>query len=165
MKDKMVPGKCNKACGQPGTIMQGTNWLCDKHYRFQQMRISARRNGKTVPSWGKLERILPKDMICVVCKCTMNWRSKNGRKTVITLQHDESGEHRLICLSCNDKHGSGPKDLIYSIPDDHKHCPKCRQIKHKSQFGESKRSTSGCTPNCRECINNYDRNKYKNTLK
>ena len=37
-------------CGDSATIKQGHQHLCDKHYRFRQMRASAKATGKVVPS-------------------------------------------------------------------------------------------------------------------
>ena len=157
----MATNKC-RMCRRKGVIIQGDVLVCDRHYRFRQMRASARFNGKSVPSMEELRSLLPGNMRCPLCNTKMIWRAIYGEKRrVITLQHDESGRHRLICLSCNSAHGSGPKDLIYKIKADEKHCRKCGKIKKKTKFGKNKRSINGRTASCRECINKYDRFRYR----
>jgi hypothetical protein len=102
--------------------------------RFRQMRTIAKHRGKSVPSMEELEALLPLDMNCPICKRAMNWRSAEGRSTVITLQHDRSGAHRLICHACNTRHAKMAGDSFYALPADHKRCPKCESIKPISEF-------------------------------
>lgn len=145
--------------------------MCEKHYRFAQMRSRSKRDGKLVPSYEWLDAHTPKDMICPTCKRKMNWRQKDGASTVITIQHDRDGELNLICLSCNTRHAQMDDDSFYEFPIDHKLCPRCKVIKPFDSFctdnggrWKNKKST------CRECSNKYhaewverNRGKYNET--
>ncbi len=42
-------------CQDVAHVKQGRQFLCKKHYRFQQMRSTAKRHNKTVPSYDWLE--------------------------------------------------------------------------------------------------------------
>jgi hypothetical protein len=95
-----------RTCSRAGCIdaalrQHGHARYCARHYRFATMRTRAKRDGKTVPDWAELETLTPADMICPSCSRVMNWLAKDGFSTVITLQHDRDGIHRLICLACN----------------------------------------------------------------
>ena len=125
--------KCSR-CGQDSVIRQGNQMLCGKHYRFGQMRQSARRNGKITPSHEDLEAMVPIGFICGDCGVQMNWRSKDGRSTVASLQHYRDGSLAIVCLSCNARHASMDGDSYRDMPKDHKRCPSCSVIKCHSAF-------------------------------
>ena len=143
--------KCTR-CDLDAVIKQGHSWLCPKHYRFGQMRVSAKRHGKAVPSLDEMGRMLPPNLVCPSCNRTMNWRQAEGASTVITLQHDRNGKLRFLCLACNTRHASVENDSFYQIPEGHKRCPRC---------GENKPLECFCTDNgkrwknkkstCKEC--------------
>lgn len=146
---------CGKAgCEEFSVIRQGNQFLCKKHYRFVQMRSSAKRQGKHVPSHLDLEIILASQgMFCSDCRRPMNWRSADGRATVLTLQHYRDGSIAFACLSCNSRHASMPADTFRDMDPGHKHCPSCDQIKPASEFtkdsgrsGELRRKSK-----CRTC--------------
>jgi hypothetical protein len=106
--------------------------LNPKRARFYQMRATARQFSKIAPSFDWLESAVPRGMICPVCDRRMVWRGKGSR--VITLQHDRSGEMRLMCKQCNTRHAKMPGDSFYSLPKDHKYCPECKTAKTLDSF-------------------------------
>lgn len=112
--------------------------FCGKHWRFCNMRRQARRSGKTVPPYGILHQLLkglmPK-LLCPVCKRTMGWKRNEVGGRVLTLQHDRSGEFRLICLTCNIRHTGYRGDDFYTIGKTHKHCGGCNKMLPRSSFG------------------------------
>lgn len=118
--------------------------------RFQRMRIQAKRLGKRVPSYEELDRALPSDMLCPVCAVLMVWRAKIAPKRVITLQHDQSGEIRLICQSCNSRHAAYG-DSFYNLPPEHKRCCGCKRIKPFGDFPKDRTQGFGLSPFCFEC--------------
>lgn len=125
--------KCSR-CDLDSTIKQGNQSLCDKHYRFGQMRATARRHGKEVPSHERLHEMVDDQMLCPDCGIRMNWRSKDGKSTVASLQHYRSGRMAIVCLSCNTRHASMEEDSYCDMPKDHKRCPSCGTTKHRSEF-------------------------------
>lgn len=146
--------KCSR-CDEKSVIIQGHQHLCEKHYRFGQMRQTAKRAGKIVPSHEQLEKMVPPEMQCSDCGAPMNWRRKDGQSTVVSLQHYRDGKLALVCLSCNTRHASMIGDAYRDIPKNHKHCPSCKAVKHESEFtldsgrsGILKRKSR-----CKECSN------------
>lgn len=155
--------RCGQAkCGKPAVKnMSGTGW-CAKHYRLSQMRRSAKYRGKAVPSCEFLESLLKELVLfhCPSCKCKMNWLGKDGMKTAISLQHDASGEIKLICLLCNNRHGQYPGDSFYSIPDGFKPCPGCKAVLPFSEFGSRKHRWNNTSTYCKGCYNARSRRRY-----
>lgn len=43
-------------------------------------------------------------------------------------------------------------------------CNKCKEIKLKSEFSPDKRSTDGCQPSCKKCINKIRKEKYHTNI-
>lgn len=127
--------KCSR-CKFEATIKQGNQHLCDKHYRFGQMRANAKRHEKLVPTHEQLERMASDGMRCPDCETKMNWRSKDGKSTVASLQHYRSGAMAIVCRSCNTRHASMDGDSYCSMPKDHKRCPSCKSIKPQSEFSK-----------------------------
>jgi hypothetical protein len=125
--------KCSR-CEIEAVIIQGHQHLCEKHYRFAQMRASAKRNGKEVPTHEELEQMSLVGMDCPDCGVRMNWRSINGKSTVASLQHYRSGRMAIVCLSCNTRHASMDGDSYCDMPKDYKRCPSCESTKHQSEF-------------------------------
>jgi hypothetical protein len=115
-------------------IKQGHQHLCAKHYRFGQMRVTAKRHGKETPSHASLHAMVNDQMLCPDCGVQMNWRAKNGKSTVASLQHYRDGRMAIVCLSCNTRHASMEGDSYCDMPKDHKQCPSCKTIKHQSCF-------------------------------
>lgn len=140
-------------CADPSTIKQGNQYLCDKHYRFGQMRASARRHGKTVPTRSQLESIAPLDMACKDCGVRMNWRAIVGQSTVASLQHYRDGTYGIVCRSCNTRHAFMSGDTYRDMPSDHKLCPKCMTVKPSNEFVvDNGRSGALCRKSyCRTC--------------
>ena len=146
--------KCSR-CECDATIKQGNQHLCDKHYRFGQMRASAKRNGKVVPTHEQLEELVSGGMGCPDCGVQMNWRSKDGMSTVASLQHYRSGRIGIVCLSCNVRHDAMEGDSYCDMPKDHKRCPSCLETKPALEFymdigrtGPLKRKSI-----CKQCSN------------
>ena len=125
--------KCSR-CDEGAVIKQGHQWLCDKHYRFGQMRATAKRHGKFVPAFEVLEIMDGSDLACPDCNVGMNWRAKDGQSTVATLQHYRNGALAIVCRSCNTRHASMKDDSYVDIRKDHKRCPKCGEIKPYDMF-------------------------------
>lgn len=130
--------------------------MCERHYRFGQMRNRAKADGKTVPTYEWLESNVPNDMKCPTCRRVMNWRQFEGASTVITLQHDRNGDFNFLCLACNSRHGAMQGDSFYELPEDHKMCPRCKEVKHLDNFCTD---TNGRWKNkksiCRDCSTKY----------
>lgn len=121
-------------CGELASHKQGRQWLCPKHYRFGQMRASAKRRGLRVPAHQELADLVPDGMLCPDCKREMNWLGREGQASVASLQHYRDGTLALVCRSCNTRHAFAPGDSFRDAPKDHKHCPKCRLFKPMGDF-------------------------------
>lgn len=144
-------------CKDAATIKQGNQNLCDKHYRFGQMRSSAKRNGKAVPTRSQLDQMIGLSLDCPDCGIRMNWRSKDGKATVATLQHYRNGDMGIVCLSCNVRHSSMPGDTYREMDKTNKLCPSCGIIKNLSCF-YSDRSREGIAKrksHCNECSHQH----------
>lgn len=140
-------------CGSSATIKQGNQWLCDKHYRFGQMRSTARRHGKEVPSHELLEAIAETGMKCPDCSVAMNWRAKDGQATVASLQHYRSGEMGIVCRTCNTRHAFMPGDEYCEMDKGNKLCPGCGLVKHLSMFtvDNSRSGLAKRKSHCKSC--------------
>ncbi len=156
------PFQLCKWCNFLAIIKQGRIWLCEKHYRFQQMRINAKRHNKCVPGYGELEAMHSiLGMVCPACKRELNWLGCNGLSTVITLQHDRSGALNFLCRACNTRHAGFEGDSFYII--DHnkeKKCFKCKKILPLSSFykdnsGRWKNKKSSCKECSNKTYNNW----------
>lgn len=146
--------KC-KWCDAEAARKQGRVWLCQKHYRFQQMRVRAKSSKKTVPSYELLE-ILYRSLIdnrCPCCAMKMNLLGRDGMKNVLTLQHDRGGGMRLICLSCNTRHQHYDGDSFYSRNPDVHPCRDCGRVLQKSEFWPDRSRPLGIKPYCKGCSN------------
>jgi predicted RNA-binding Zn-ribbon protein involved in translation (DUF1610 family) len=98
------------------------------------MRSKAKQCDKYSPTRDEIESLLNSEMLCPDCGVKMNWRSKDGRSTVASLQHYRDGTLGVVCLSCNARHASMPNDSYRNMAKDHKFCPSCQNIKHESCF-------------------------------
>lgn len=148
-------GVC-KWCSAPSHIKQGHIWLCVKHYRFSSMRSVAKRHGKYVPGYEELELILNSlnGFSCKDCLREMNWLSKEGQSTVISLQHYRSGLLGLVCRACNTRHARQEADTFCDIPKDSKRCPSCKEIKKLSCFkGDFSGKWADRKTYCKPCSN------------
>ena len=150
-----MKGSCMKCsrCINDATIKQGNQNLCDKHYRFGQMRVAAKRYKKVVPSHEKLEQIISVGMNCPDCNVLMNWRSKDGRSTVASLQHYRNKTISIVCLSCNTRHASMEGDSYCEMPKDHKKCPSCLEIQPRINFyiDNARSGIIKSKSNCKKC--------------
>lgn len=132
--------KCDKpACYEEAVLRVGVENCCRKHYRFWQMRHSAKRYGKRVPSVDELESYLKNTdgLKCPQCSKQMLWiaRDDGGRRAnVVSLQHYHDGTLGFLCLSCNVRHAFMPEDTFKALPDGYKFCGQCRTIKPLSDF-------------------------------
>ncbi len=161
------PANCSR-CPEASVIKQGHQWLCAKHYRFGQMRATAKRRGKAVPLHEWLEESCAKTMVCRCCSRGMNWRQVDGPSTVACLQHNRDGTMEIICLSCNTRHGQMNNDEFYSLPQGSKRCPSCRQVKSLSDFcadnsgrwGNRKSTCRPCSTAAHAAWVNSTRTKY-----
>ncbi len=148
-----------KWCSRVSVRKQGRIWLCAQHYRLQQMRVNAKRHKKEVPSYEVLEHLahwLGNPPICPICHRFMNWLAVDGAASVVTLQHDRSGDIRLMCLACNTKHAAMPNDTFYSLPSGHRRCPRCEQTKPFAAFSlDRSRVFPHRKTYCKECASVY----------
>jgi RNase P subunit RPR2 len=146
--------KCSHCPNQAAKVVSRVH-LCPRHYRTQQMRSNARAKGKVVPSRelleGLLDDMVASSMRCVGCSRKMNWLREDGASTVVTLQHDRSGEIRLLCSRCNAQHRLLPGDSFYDVPAGRKHCPGCRTILPLSDFHRDRLTQSGVQTRCKAC--------------
>lgn len=142
-----------KWCDDAAYIKQGHIWLCKKHYRFQQMRAKAKRANKTVPTYEELEVLWAyTNGSCPICHRSMNWMSKEGTATVASLQHDRSGNHRIICLSCNVRHASFKDDSFYDEDPNTRVCPRCkRRLTWASFTADNHGRWNNKNTYCRDC--------------
>lgn len=142
-----------KWCPEKAHAKQGRIFLCVKHYRFQTMRSKAAADGKSVPGYCELENLLCAldKMRCPACRRKMNWLSADGQDTVLSLQHDREGGHRLLCRSCNTRHAGMPNDLFYSLKDGERWCPCCERILPESEFCKDNHRSKRIKTYCRGC--------------
>ncbi len=147
--------RCSKkGCEQPSTRQMGCCQYCNKHYRFKKMRSGAQQKNKYMPSWEELSEMLPKDMICNICNKQMIWHKKLGKlNDVISLQHDNNGDIRLICFACNIGHrNSKLGDEYFNIQKDHKYCPECEKILSIKSFYKNKSKRDKHNNICKKCV-------------
>ena len=133
--------KCSR-CEAPSSHYQGHQHLCPKHYRFGQIRATAKRRALSVPTHEDLERLTPADMKCPECREAMNWLARDGHTRVATFQHYRDGSHSIVCLSCNTRHAYAPGDSFRDMAKDQKFCPQCETFKPLAEYAGD-RSRSG----------------------
>lgn len=145
---------CSK-CPEPLYRRVQANRYCVKHYRFRQMRSGAGERGKAVPSVEELELMLLRlGLFCPGCGTTMTFTApSNDRRHLMTLQHDRSGQMRLLCYSCNSRHPHMPGDLFYSKTAYTKWCNGCSQFRAVRDFAKHPSRISGLATRCRSCGN------------
>lgn len=123
-------------CNLDWVIKQGNMHLCVMHYRICQMRASASRNNKFVPTREQIEQLVRDPFDCIDCFRTMNWRGVDGGKdTVASLQHYRDGSLGIVCRSCNTRHAFMPDDSYRQIDTSFKYCPTCKKVKPRSDYG------------------------------
>lgn len=151
-------------CGSSDAIARGTRRLCEKHYRYEQMRYTAKKHGKRVPYMEELAAMHNDNLDCPDCGVQMNWLSANGKATVASLQHYRDGTMTIVCRSCNTRHAYMDGDTYRDTPKDCKVCPSCKTLKAASEFykdasrsGPLKR-TSRCKGCMRELLYEWRRN-------
>lgn len=129
--------------------------------KLKRMRYWSGKRGKTMPSmknmWAMLENCSYMD--CPSCGRHMHWNRNEGHAATITIQHDNDGQMRLMCLGCNGRH-STLGDKFYGMvpgvdvppgdisPDD-KWCSRCRNVKSKAAFTPS--TKEGLQGWCKPC--------------
>lgn len=149
-------------CGEPSVMQPGNYPRCAKHYRFLQMRASAKRRGKQVPTVPALESMLPSDMKCPDCGVVMNWLARDDRKRVATLQHYRNGTMGVVCMVCNAAHSFMPGDSYRTRPTGHKWCSACLRMLAYALFGMDRRKNSGLSSLCRPCKSTRERARRRN---
>ena len=139
-------------CGADASHYQGHQWLCPKHYRFWQMRATARRRDLYAPSHDELERMTASSMNCWDCGRPMNWLSRDGTDSVASLKHYRDGEIGLVCRSCSTRHTFAPGDSYREQPKDHKYCPSCKTLKPFTEYDLTRgRGIYGNNSYCKSC--------------
>jgi len=153
MSDQDKVGGC-RWCASPAYMKQGRLWLCQKHYRFQQMRANAKRNGKSVPEYETLQSLVDGnvDLICPGCRKPMYWTAEHGLTSVLSLQHDRDGGVRFLCRSCNTRHAGMPGDTFYLLPDAHKLCHACSQVLPLEKFYKDVSRFANARSYCKKCM-------------
>lgn len=121
-------------CDAHAVRKQGRIWLCAIHYRHQQMRVNAKRHGKSVPTYEELAALSMPEIFCMDCSKQMNWLACDGQSSVVSLQHYRDGTFGLVCRSCNTRHAFMDGDTYREMPKDNKQCPQCKKIKPFSGF-------------------------------
>lgn len=146
---------CKRYCDRAARAKFGKSMYCEMHCRIRQMRVAARHDKKRCPEHGELEamamRLVRLRMRCDLCDRRMNWMKRDGIGTCVSLQHDRSGEVRLICLACNIKHGQLPGDSYYDIPIGNKWCGGCELILPVEAFYKSTTKANGLCSQCKAC--------------
>lgn len=140
-------------CGEEATHKQGNQRLCPRHYRFGQMRATAKRRGLVVPSHQHLEKLAARGMCCPDCNAVMNWLGRDGQTHVASLQHYRDGELAIVCRSCNTRHAFAPGDSYRENPADTKHCPSCKTFKPLTDFYKDSRRSGAMQLKswCKQC--------------
>ena len=140
-------------CNEKAVRFQGRQHLCARHYRFGQMRASAKRHGKVVPSHAALEAMVPVGMVCPDCDRKMVWFSSQDRELVASLQHYRDGQMALVCRSCNTRHAYMPDDLYRETGPGFKWCPGCEKPLPLSAFWLDSGRTGSMKnkSRCRDC--------------
>lgn len=139
-------------CSMPFYIKQGNQNLCVMHYRFGQMRSHAKRHGKTVPTREELATMVEQGMMkCRGCGQKMNWLSKDGEKTVASLQHNRDGTMELLCRSCNTRHATFADDTFYNMNKAYHPCRDCGEVLPKTDFYKDKSRPLGIKSYCKKC--------------
>jgi len=148
-----------KWCDAPAARKCGRIRLCRRHARLSQMSATARYRGNLAPSRAELEAMVPSDMRCSSCERTMNWFASDGADTVIVLQHDRAGTVRMICQSCNARHGQMPGDSFYHLPKGKRQCPDCKEIKDLTDFWKDRSGErfGDAFTYCKDCHNRHRR--------
>lgn len=159
MTDKNIPEICAR-CESPSVRRQGHQNLCKKHYRFGQMRASAKRRNKLVPSHEELEKMVSDENRCLDCNSKMNWLALENQVLVVSLQHYRDGSLGLVCRSCNTRHAYMPDDTFRKIGVDEKLCPKCKIVKNVAAFckDNSRSGLRKIKSYCRQCSKEVHRN-------
>lgn len=143
-------------CGEAADFYRHTTPQCVKHYRIRQMRHAAKGRGRYVPTTEELERLFDSlvDFRCPHCSRRMDWTNKDG-PNVVTLQHDDSGTIRLLCMPCNSRHRD-IGDAFYDRDPNQKVCNACNRTLLDSSFRRRNRGrNSPLHGTCRECMNVY----------
>ncbi len=146
--------KCFR-CDAPSEIHNGNYSYCAYHYRHMQMRVNAKKHGKAIPTKDELTELLNahSDMICPNCRALMHWLGRDGRKHVITLQHNHSGTFGILCHSCNSAHQFIPNDGFYSKPKGSRFCQDCKKFLPLDLFFKDSGLKGGVKTYCKQCAN------------
>jgi hypothetical protein len=116
------------------------------------MRATAARKGKKIPSRQELAFMVEQTrLICCGCQRKMNWLSKEGPSSVVSLQHNRDGSMAFLCRACNTKHAQFPGDMFYTIPKSHHRCGDCYQILPRDNFWEDRSRPLGIKAYCKAC--------------
>lgn len=151
--ESIPPPRMCSSCEDFALRRQGNQWLCARHYRIGQMRQTARRHGKYVPTRAELETLWSSDNKCPDCGQFMAAGGKHNPRLAASLQHYRDGSLAIVCRSCNTRHAAMPGDTYRDMPKDHKWCPHCEQAKPFAAY-DADNSRSGVMKLkswCKEC--------------
>ncbi len=167
LENAMPAPICCHWCDSLATDRRGKLHVCIKHYRFVAMRVTAKADGKLVPTFDQLESMANDldEMGCPHCKAVMVWRRKDGGTSVVSLQHDRSGEMRFLCLSCNARHVSCPDDSFYTHSLSQRPCSLCKKWLPLEDFGRRRQNGREVRKSrCFVCEREYKR-EYKRRMR
>jgi hypothetical protein len=149
-----------------GEIERGPSNYCAKHYRIQSSRNRALNRKLYAASLKELEEMIPADMKCRLCNCTMGYSIREvDRNHIMSLQHWRSGKLEWICLRCNTSHGSTQEpddkwiELQRSVKEHEKFCQLCKKVKDVAFFYKTSGGSKGLSAYCKLCHDEYIRNK------
>lgn len=151
--------KC-KWCDEKAYKRSGNIHLCAMHWRISTTRARAKYRGQEVPTREWFESAIKslRNMECIVCARRMNFLSKDGHSTVMSLQHDRSGKMRLLCQGCNTRHAFYPMDDYYAKNGKEKWCAACAQYLPLDRFYVDRTRSGAPRSRCKPC-QNKDRQK------
>lgn len=143
--------KACEVCG--GEVYKSRNQvpLCVKHYRVLAWIKDSKHRGVTVPNWFQMEKIIPADMKCPVCRKTMTWTRIEGTSHIITIQHDRDGAIGILCFTCNIRHRGHSGDNFYEHCGSVKKCPRCKTVRPFEEFSEHPTTLDGRRGYCKSC--------------
>lgn len=149
---ELVQTRTCSRCAATAIRVQGRQWLCARHYRFGQMRATAKRRAKSVPTHSMLES-LARNMTCIGCGREMVWLGSIDQSRVVSLQHDRDGTLRLLCRGCNTRHATHPGDTFYTLPRGYLRCSDCASLLAESAFARDRSRPRGRRSYCKKCAN------------
>ena len=148
-------------CTNDGFRLGRSGLKCELHHRISRMRRGCTQRNLHAPSEQELESLFNTldKMRCPVCGDKMQLMPE-GRKGLVTIQHDRDGNVRLLCLACNVRHSDYPADTFYEKHQSEKWCNHCRQFRPLSRFNCDIHHKNGKRSWCKDCDNKAALTRY-----